>query len=134
MKKILVIVMLIFAFGCSDDATEPSENTIVGAWMKQMDSEDVDIPDVLIMEFTEEGKYNAIGVDKDNKRDTLVGSYTLNNNRISFSDEKCDDTKGIYDLVFKDNGVEFVLVDDECDRSNFITGFFDKYKATLYNK
>lgn len=133
MKKVLVIVMLIFAFGCSDDATEPSENTIVGSWMKQIDSGDDDMPDVLVMEFTKEGKYYAIGVGDDNKRDTLVGSYTLDNDRVVLVDEECDDTKGNYDLVFKDNGVEFVLVDDECDRVNFITGFFDKYKETLYN-
>ncbi len=134
MRKILVIVMLIFAFGCSDDATEPSENTIVGKWMKDVTKKDDSEINILVIEFTEDGKYIVQNGKAIEDEYILIGSYTYTNDILTMSDEKCEDMDGKYKLEYRNNGVDFIIVEDECDRNEFIPGFFDKYKATLYNK
>ena len=134
MKKILVMLMLVFAFGCSDDSTEPSKETIVGKWMKLIDDKEEYNFDILIMEFDKDGKYIAIAYTPGSERDTLNGNYTYENNSITLNDNECEGKEGKYKLEFRNNGVDFKLIEDECDRSALITGFFDKYKATLYSK
>ena len=133
MNKVLVLVILIFGFGCSDDATEPSESTIVGEWMRQINSEHDDDIDVLVLEFKMNGEFFAIGVSKDLKYDTLNGSYTYRNNIISLTTEKCEDEIGKYEYDFKNNGINLKLIEDECDRNEYIPEFYDKYKENLYN-
>ena len=127
MKKILVIVMLIFAFGCSDDVTEPSKDTIVGKWSK--DLRDIKGLEnfILILEFSENGEYfssNALG-DSDSK--IFEGTYTFADNIITLKDSKCKEVEGKYELEFIGNIVDFKLIKDECDRANYIEGAFVKY-------
>ena len=127
MKKILVIVMLIFAFGCSDDVTEPSKDTIVGKWTKEIQSEEGDKIYHLTIEFTKEGKYIAF-TDKDiDSKEILIGEYTYINKIITLNDDQCEDMEGKYELEFIGNIVDFKLIKDECDRANYIEGAFVKY-------
>lgn len=134
MKKVLVMILVLFAFGCSDDATEPSENMIVGKWMRFYDEVDDDEDVLMVIEFTEDRKFTASNVLDENENGKINGVYSVANNIITMNDEDCEGIEGKYELEFRDNGVEFILIKDECDRSDYMTGFFDKYKATLYNK
>jgi len=132
-KKILVIALLTFTMGISEVATGEEQDSIVGRWMKELNIEALKDYDILDIEFTKEGKYYAITVLEDTRKDTLIGDYTFEKDIITFKDDECKEVVGKYKLEFKDNGVDFQLIDDDCNRSYIIEGFFDKYKATLYD-
>ena len=131
MKKILVIVMLIFAFSCSDDGTKPEPYEIVGKWKSNNTEEGEINQSLLVVEFTKEGKY-ILSIDIFNPTKALDdGNYTLDNDKITIVSKECENIKGNYRFEFKNNGVEFYLIDDECSRSKSITGFFEKYDAPI---
>jgi hypothetical protein len=127
MKKILVILMLVFAFGCSDDAVQPRVNPVVGNWFREVEAKEEYGFDALIMKFNNDGKYVAISVEWEGKNDTLLGNYTYENYKIVLYDEDCKEVPGNYEVDPIDNGLRFILIDDECDRSDLINGFFVKY-------
>jgi hypothetical protein len=119
--------MFVFAFGCEEETTAPIEKPLVGKWMKDVRNNNVNKMDILVLEFTEFGQYLAYDGTKKKGSNTLVGNYVINDNIITLSDFECDLTDGIYEIEFKDNGVNFKLIEDECNRSFLIKGFFEKY-------
>ncbi len=131
MKKILVIVMLIFAFGYSDDETEPSENTIVGKWSKDESKEREINQSLLVVEFTNDGKF-TLSVDVIFEPKILdEGSYSIDGNEIEIVSGQCEIIKGKYRFEFKNNGVEFILKEDECEAREYLVGFYEKYTETI---
>ncbi len=120
MKKVLVILMLIFAFGCSD-STGPEEGTVIGKWMKEIEER------IFVIEFTQDGKYTT-SIELEEEQEIVVnGTYLISSNIIIMNDPKCKDQEGKYSFERKNEGIEFVLVEDECNRNEVMPGFFEKY-------
>lgn len=46
-----------------------------------------------------------------------TGSCIFENKNITMIDDGCDKIEGVYRLEFRDDQVKFVLINDECDRS-----------------
>ena len=129
MKKILVMIMLIFAFGCSDDATEPSENSIVGKWDRFYE-EIADQTNVFfVIEFKANGELYFEIENSTKKNNSAKGTYTLVDNILTIEDDACEGDIGKYNLEFKDNGIELTLIEDECERGLYLPGFFKKVEG-----
>ncbi len=127
MKKVLVIIMLIFAFGCKEDVTSPNKNELVGKWKKDFVSGIKVKYDKIIIEFTNDNKVIHTAANSEVKSESLIGSYNYDNGIVILIDTDCKEVPGKYELEFRNNGVEFKLIDDECLRKEVITGFFEKY-------
>ena len=132
MKKILVIVMLIFAFGCSDDATEPSENSIVGKWKMEYIGEIGKEYDDLVLEIDKNGKFITFLKNHRGKIEDLEHNYTYSTNVFTISSLECEGEEGKYTVEFRDNGFELKLINDDCSYRNLLfTGFYEKYVEPL---
>ncbi len=135
MKKVLVIVMLIFAFGCSDDGTNPSENELVGVWKTiysvYNDDDGTYVDVLLILEFFNTGSFRMINEQPEELIFSEQGTYTIKDNIITINNNKCETEEGSYEFVFKDNGVEFTRIEDECKNNNILGTFFFDYNAEL---
>jgi uncharacterized protein (TIGR03066 family) len=124
LKKILVIIMLVFAFGCSD-STSPEESKLVGKWEKYVkEDDDLINQSLLVVEFKSDGRF-ILSIDFFAEPKILdEGNYTLDNDKITIISTDCKNIKGNYRFEFKDNGVEFYLIDDKCDDRDYMAGFF----------
>ena len=131
MKKVLVIVMLIFAFGCSDDATDPSENTIVGEWIGRSIAIISDTGEPMIVRLTLEFLNNGTFKFISEQAEELNYTYTFENNVLIISSVECEGAEGKYTVEFRDNGIELNLLNDECERNKFFVGFFEKYEGPI---
>ncbi len=131
MKKVLVIVMLIFAFGCSDDGTNPSENELVGEWMYNNTPQGIFEKSYIVLEFKEDGEFIknqlTFGVGEAN----IVGTYSINNDIIVLESYECGPIEGKYKFEFRDNGVEFTLIEDECEKRDYVVYFFEKVEGPI---
>ena len=129
MKKILVIVMLIFAFGCGDDATEPSKDTIVGSWVRQFEAGELNDYQTFTLDFHEDGKCYSYTTSPLAKVKPITNDYTFENNTLVIKSEECEGVEGTYKVEFKNNGIELKLVSDNCYRSELFIGFFEKVEG-----
>ena len=137
MKKLINIFTLIFflaiLFGCKEDSTSPSNDSIVGAWYREIDDifepvgSEIEEVGYIIINFTSDEEYYVYTQVGSNIELQLVGEYSVVNDRITMLDDNCDDVEGIYELEFSGDEVEFILVDDECNRSETIPGKFKAY-------
>ncbi len=135
MKKILVILMLVFAFGCSDDAKVIAENSIVGRWKKEFKGEIEREWITLILDFANNGKFVSKLYSVGENIDVMEYNYTFSNNILIISSEECTGDDGKYRVEFKNNGFELKLIDDKCDNRNLIfTGFYAKYVGSEEQK
>lgn len=126
MKKILVILMLVFAFGWINEAIAVDNNTIVGKWKK-------DFPEIedknsinFIMELLKDGTLSFSFFASDLFIDEVSGTYTYSDNIITLLDEENENIEGKYSIEFKENVLEFTLIEDECKRSTLLPGTFKK--------
>lgn len=131
MKKILVILMLVFAFGCSDNGTQPDLDSIVGTWKTPVifiDSEDKENSKIIfVLKFEENGNFQ---LSNELAEDVMInenGTYTVIGDTLSIINSKCEDSVGKYKFEFKDNGVEITQIADDCINNNFIDRFFYNY-------
>ena len=127
MKKVLVILMLFFTFGCSDDANDPSENSIIGQWKTTFTSEQIADYDNLILDLRTDGNCFSTISTKKGKVETQDNAYTYDNGILTIKSQDCEGAEGKYTVIFRDNGIEFKLLDDECGRNIFFISFFEKY-------
>jgi hypothetical protein len=51
-----------------------------------------------------------------NKKPFTTGKYTLKNNIFSFTDNGCNNVKGVYNIIFfsYNDSIRFVPIDDSC--------------------
>ena len=132
MKKILVIVMLIFALGCKEDATEPSENAIVGKWIGRSIAIISDTGEPIIVRLTLEFLNNGTFKFISEQAEELNYTYTFENNVLIISSVECEGAEGKYTIIFRDNGFELKLINDDCSYRNLLfTGFYEKYVEPL---
>ncbi len=135
MKKVLVIVMLIFAFGCSDDATEPSENTIVGKWKSELfilALEDGTLVNTYrVLEFNNNGTYSFYHEDEELDLLNDSGTYTISNNELTILNNECLGIEGKYEVLFDDNGFEIKLKEDDCERNHILSDFYYNFDAEI---
>ena len=118
--------MLVFALGCSDDATEPSENTIVGEWVRQFEIGELYDFQTFTLDFRDDGTCISIPTSEKGRFIPITNDYTYQNNTLVIKSEECDGVDGTYKVEFRDNGIELKLVHDDCDRSDLFSGFFEK--------
>lgn len=121
MKKVIFILFTVLLFSCSDDSTNPSEDTIVGTWLKEgiIDEEEY----AFYIVFNESNEYFVYSEDGIGEGASEAGTYTLNENEITMTDSGCEGD-GIYSLEFSDNQVVFTPIEDDCNRINYMTGTF----------
>ena len=133
MKKVLVIVMLVFAFGCSDDATEPSENTIVGKWKTFIRFAELNgqtYPGKVILDFDNIGNYKISFEELPGEEipEKFIyqdeGKYTISEDILTVVNNECENIEGKYKFEFKDNGLEFMIIEDDCNRNHSISSFY----------
>jgi hypothetical protein len=121
--------MLIFAFGCSDEGTEPSKNTIVGVWVRQFETGELNDYQTFTLDFRENGKcYSYVTSPLADVKPT-TNDYTFINNTLIIKSEECEGVEGTYKVEFRNNGIELKLVSDDCYRSELFTGFFEKVEG-----
>lgn len=120
--------MLVFAFGCSD-STSPEENKLLGKW-KSENFMDANIGlSFIVIEFSSDKRF-IMTVDVFKEPEILEeGSYSIDGNEIVIESGQCENIKGKYRFEFKNNGIEFYLIDDKCNRKKYMTSFFDKYEG-----
>lgn len=123
--------MLIFAFGCKEDATEPSENTIVGKWIGRSIAIISDTGEPIIVRLTLEFLNNGTFKFISEQAEELNYTYTFENNVLIISSVECEGAEGKYTIIFRDNGIELKLLDDDCERNKFFVGFFEKYEGPI---
>lgn len=132
MKKILVIVILTFAFGCSDDATSPQEKLRQELFTYKrsvtvIDDNNQTSEALAVVEFEDNGEY-TISLDNVNIED---GIYTVSQDTLIVVNNECKDIEGKYNYIFKDNGVEFIIIEDDCSNNFILNGFFYDYDYKL---
>jgi hypothetical protein len=132
MKKILVILLLVFAFGCSDDATEPSRNELVGMWMMDVTPQGILEKSLLILKFSSNNEFTKIQDGSGFGTSDYQGTYSINGDVITFVGGDCRKVEGKYKFKFRDNGVEFTLIEDECKEREYVVGFFEKYAEPIF--
>ncbi len=142
MKKVLVIVMLIFAFGCSDDGTnpEPNEDSIVGKWKTFItfaEENSQTYPGIVILDFDNIGNYKISFEELPGEEipEKFIyqdeGKYTISDDILTVVNNKCENIEGTYKIKFKDNGVEFMIIEDDCNRNHFISDFYYDFDAEI---
>lgn len=124
LKKVIVLLLFVFAFGCSDDTSSPEDNSIVGEWKRNFESNEIEDYESLILEFEQNGICNSTIATKNGKIENQVNNYTFSDNTLVITSQDCEGAEGVYDVEFRDNGIELELLDDDCERSIFLTGFF----------
>lgn len=127
MKKILLLIMLIFAFGCSDDTTSSSENSIIGKWKANVTPKGIFEQSYLILQFTVDGNFTKTNEPEWLEISNIKGTYSISNKTITVISEECGEVIGNYEFEFRDNGVEFILVDEECEEREYLVDFFENY-------
>lgn len=136
MKKILVIIMLVFVFGCSDDATAPEESPIVGMWATTFTvlvEETSDYIDVfVVLKFMDNGNYIVYSNQPDILTFNEEGTYKINDNELKVVNSKCADTEGIYRVEFIDNGLDITQIEDECSYNSVLHDIFFKFDSNTY--
>lgn len=135
MKKILVIVLLIFAFGCKEDTTGPNENELVGKWKKLVSVRDIEnnqyIDILIVLQFEENARFQ---ITTESTEESLInenGTYSVMGDTLSIINNKCEDSVGEYKFEFKNNGVEFTRITDDCNYNNIINRFFLDYDELI---
>ena len=126
MKKILVILILFFAFGCGDDATDPSDNELVGIWVRQLDTEELEYYKSLALDFRKDGTCITTITLSDGQVIVEDNTCTYENNTFVIKSYFCEGAEGKYTIIFRDNGIELKLLNDDCERSIIFIGFFEK--------
>lgn len=134
MKKILVIVMLIFAFGCSDDATAPIESELVGKWKSyftRVDEKGKSSTALLILDFNSDGTF-SLSVDPSSEFTVNEkGTYSILDDVLTIINNTCGDLKGGYKFEFRDNGLKLTRIQDECGHNNLLLLFYYNYDEVL---
>lgn len=133
MKKILVIVMLIFAFGCSDDATNPEPHELVGKWKTSFriehESSEDSVLIILNLEFFNNGTFEMRNEQPEEEIINEYGIYTISNDELIIENGHCAPENGRFEFEFKNNGVEFTRIEDECMHNIAFINFFEKYEG-----
>lgn len=140
MKKILVILMLVFAFGCSDDVTAPEPHEIVGKWKTYIiftDENSQTYPGVVVLYFDNVGNYNISfqGLPGEEIPEKFIyqdeGKYSISEDILTVVNNECENIEGKYKFEFKDNGVEFMIIEDDCNRNHSISDFYYDFDAVI---
>ena len=134
MKKILVIVLLIFAFGCSDDATAPIESELVGKWKSyftRVDEEGRSSTALLILVFNSDGTFSLSADPSSEFTVNEKGTYIISDEVLTITNNACGDLKGGYKFEFIDNGVKLIRIQDECGNNNLLSLFYFSYDVVL---
>lgn len=137
MRNFILLLFAVLLVSCNEDSTSPSNDSIIGAWYKEFDDvfetvgNSTEETVVFIINFNSDEEYYVYTQEGNNIELQLTGEYSVQNNRITMMDENCDDVEGVYNLEFSGDEVEFILVDDECDRSESMTGRFKAYNNSL---
>lgn len=131
LKKILVILLLVFAFGCSDDATEPSENTLVGKWESVARFGNEDNGNVIILtyvlEFSNDGRYSAYDLTEDKEFINKEGTYSISNDSLTILNKECQNIEAMYKVIIDGDEMRIETIQNECESNQSISGLYNKY-------
>lgn len=132
MKKILVILMLVLAFGCSDEATAPVDSELVGKWktvFSGVDQEGIPFDDTFILEFKDNGIFSLSSQQPSRITINITGTYSVSSDVLTIINNACGDIKGGYRFEFKDNGLDIVEIQDECGNNSFLPQFYYSFEV-----
>lgn len=131
MKKVLVIVMLIFAFGCKEDVAAPEDIDIVGNWARVDNTDKSDTINIKDISFSKDGKcYIQYRYIINQFPDTCRYSFS-SDHILTITGGTCGDVTDKFKVVSKNKGIEFILLEDECDRAEKLPGYFESYPTVI---
>ncbi|MCB0703511.1 MAG: hypothetical protein R2863_02285 [Candidatus Kapaibacterium sp.] len=130
MKKILVIIMLFFAFGCSDDSEITKENSIVGKWkfnfqIVQAHSDNLSDKNkkdnyvLEVLEFNENGIYNIYQTNHIGTSQVDQGKYTYINGILTISNDKCNGLESKYEVEYQKSFIRVNIINEACQENRF---------------
>ena len=129
--------MLVFAFGCEENVTEPSENSIVGKWKNYIEySEDnaLSYNVLVILEFFNDGTYILSENElPEHLKYHEEGKYTISDDIITIVNNECENVEGKYKFKFRDNGVEFKVIEKGCWKDSPWYYFYYDFDVELEN-
>ncbi len=134
MKKVLVILMLFFAFGCSEETTAPVESELVGKWKSyftRVDEEGKSSTALLILDFNSDGTFSLSADPSSEFTVNEKGTYTISDVVLTITNNACGDLKGGYKFEFRDNGLKLIRIQDECGHNNLLLLFYYSYDVVL---
>jgi uncharacterized protein (TIGR03066 family) len=137
MKKVLVILMLFFAFGCSEETTAPVESELVGKWKTTyngVDEEGTSFNELFILEFNINGTLSLTSQQPSRLTINLTGTYSVSGDVLTIINNACGDLKGGYKFEFKDNGVDIKEIQDECGNNSFLPRFYYHFDEVFAEK
>lgn len=128
LKKILVIIMLVFAFGCEENVTEPSESeyTIVGTWGKLKEITDKRDTIFIYLEFKVDKIIYLTSKIGGQEIERIEGSYIKTGDKITVVDSKFESENGIYSFKINGEMLELILKEDETERRNYFPGIYKR--------
>ncbi|PKL81330.1 MAG: hypothetical protein CVV25_00915 [Ignavibacteriae bacterium HGW-Ignavibacteriae-4] len=129
-KKILVIVMLTFTFGCSDDAEISEENSIVGKWKYNfqivqgpsdylLDTIKKDNYVLELLEFKENGIYYIYQTNYVGTNLVEQGKYSYMNKILTISNDKCNRLESKYEVEYNENYIRVFTISEPCQEYRF---------------
>ncbi|GAB5466455.1 MAG: hypothetical protein Kapaf2KO_18910 [Candidatus Kapaibacteriales bacterium] len=141
-KRDIVLILILFlgigVWSCDeeDDIIKTNDSiNIIGSWLKTDVGSD---RDSLIITFKENGIVEYYAPEGITDELFFSGLYDLrDDNTIVLTDEGClfDETEefieGRYRLEQDGETLEFILVEDECDRADFLTGLATKTELRI---
>ena len=131
MKKVLVMILVLFAFGCSNDATEPSENTLVGKWESVARFGNEDNGNVIILtyvlEFSNDGRYSAYDLTEDKEFINIEGTYSISNDSLTTLNKECQNIEAMYRVIFDGDEMRIETIKNECESNQSISGLYSKH-------
>jgi uncharacterized protein (TIGR03066 family) len=137
MKKVLVILMLIFAFGCSDDVTAPVDSELVGKWktnFTRVDEKGESSVALLILEFKNDGTFSLSSNKSSEFMININGTFSVTDDILTVINYACGDIKGGYKFKFRDNGIKLTEIQDECGNNSLLNLFYYNFDAVLEDK
>jgi len=130
LKKILVLIMLFFAFGCSYDSEISKENSIVGKWKfnfqivqgtsdNLFDKNKKDNYVLEVLEFNENGIYNIYQTNHIGTSQVEQGKYTYINGILTISNDKCNGLESKYEVEYNENYIRVFTISEPCQEYRF---------------
>lgn len=125
-----MIIILVFAFGCSYDSEISKENSIVGKWKFNFqivqgtsdnlsDKNKKDNYVLEVLEFNENGIYNIYQTNHIGTSQVEQGKYTYINGILTISNDKCNGLESKYEVEYYENYIRVFTISEPCQEYRF---------------
>lgn len=123
-KSGLITIFFAFFIISCEETTGPNDNGIFDTWSKTVGfGEDSTIT---LLTLKKDFNFEVNVFVSEGKKDNIYGTFLLQNDTITFTDEECDDLIGKYKYKINESEIYFNLILDSCSRSETIKGLWDR--------